>query len=321
MTRRGYVAGVLAALLAAATVVAALAGLARLLTEDEDQVVTGFDDYYRVAGDLTCDSTVREVPVVPLEVEPVAMLVCADPDGSMPWTAPAELVEGDLGGIVDALAGMEPAPIAPYDCTFQGGPAYDLLLRFSRDRVARVHGDTAGCGVVRTATGDWFGAQQVLDVVLDHVESERAAGSPPAVVEPLELSCDRLLDQHGTAESLTGDPTEVVRLVSCWRPDAGRLGDWREAQVPSRDVELLARDLEGASADGDAADLRCPGGPRRLYFQALLGQTVWGDLVLVRGECRRFLTELSSGGPSPVWHPSPRAQRILDRLRRPPLPS
>ena len=82
------------------------------------------------------------------------------------------------------------------------------------------------------------------------------------------------------------------------------------------DVRVLAHDLANASPDGDPDDLRCPDGPDHLYFQGLLGQTVWGDLVLVSGECRRFMTDLFSDRPASVWHPSPRAQRILDRLRR-----
>ena len=90
-------------------------------------------DYYRIDGELTCDTEVREVPVLPLDAEPVAMLVCADPESSTPWVAPAELVEGDLSELVDRLAGLKPAPDEDIACTMQGGPAYDLVLRFSGD--------------------------------------------------------------------------------------------------------------------------------------------------------------------------------------------
>ena len=137
------------------------------------------DAYYALGGALTCDSELHEVPHLPLEAEPVALLVCADPApiGSVPWTSPDDLVEGDLTALVDTLADLEPTPDEPYDCTFQGGPAYDLLLRFSRDRYARIHGDTGGCGVVTVASGEWFGANEVLDAALALVEEQREAPS------------------------------------------------------------------------------------------------------------------------------------------------
>ena len=316
MTRRGYVAG---ALVAFVLVLAALAVVPRVLAGD-DEAVEPFsaDDYYRIDGSLTCDTDVREVPVLPLDAEPVAMLVCADPDSSVPWTAPAELVEGDLPGLVDVLAGLEPVPDEDVACTMQGGPAYDLVLRFSRGRVARIHGDSGGCGFVTAAAGRWFGAPQLLDTALAIVERRREGRTPPvAASTTADLSCDHVFRERGPALSLTGDESDIVRMVSCWEPNAPDPGPWSETDVPPREVGILTRDVaRSASTALDARDLRCVGGVRHHYFQSLVGQTAWGDVLVVLGECRRFIVGMPPREPSLVWHPSPRSQRILDSLRR-----
>ncbi len=316
MTRRGWVAGCLAALVLLLVPV----GLVPLITGHGQPRTTpiSVDDYYALDGPLTCESEVKEVPTLPLEAEPTALLVCADADGSMPWTAPTHLVEGDLSGLVTALSVLEPAPDQPYDCTFQGGPAYDLLLRFSRNRFARIHGDIGGCGVVTVASGDWFGAQGVLDVVIAAVVEQRSRSKPPKTVQRVDLDCNAGLESaSGWPISLTGDVADLTRLVSCWQPGAPQLGAWTEAAVPPEAVRILARDIARlASTSTDPAELRCPGGPRSHYFQQLIGQTAWGDFLMVPGECRRFYASMSSDEPPPVWIPSPSAQRILDDLRR-----
>ncbi|CUR60998.1 exported hypothetical protein [metagenome] len=315
MTRRGYVAASLGVLV----LLGAAFGVVRELRDRDDGLTTtSASDYYRVDGELTCDTGVREVPTLPLEAEPVTMLVCADPDSSTPWTAPAELVEGDLSQLVNRLSSLEPAPDGDVACTMQGGPAYDLVLRFSRGRVAKVHGDTGTCGFVTTAAGRWLGASDVLDTALALVERHREGRTPPASASrTADLSCGAALAPPEPARSLTGDAADIVRMVSCWQPNAPELGTWSETVVPARDVRVLTRDLaRRASTSADPRDLHCPGGLRRLYFQTLVGQTAWGDLIVIPGECRRFYTALTSDRPAPVWHPSPRAQRILDRLRR-----
>lgn len=315
MTGRGRVVGGLAVLV----LLLMSFGLVRLLTGDDRPTTTpiSVDAFYALDGPLTCDSEVKEMPTLPLEAEPMTLLICADPEGSMPWTAPAELVKGDLTNLVEALSDLEPAPDEPYDCTFQGGPAYDLLLRFSRDRFARIHGATGGCGVVTTAAGAWFGARDVLDVAITAVEGQRQRSDPPTEVQAQDLSCARALTNTGPPLSLTGAPADFVRMVSCWQPNGRELGAWSEAAVPSEDVRVLAMDIERlASTGADPTDLRCPGGRRSHYFQQLIGQTAWGDLLVVPGECRRFYASMASDEPAPVWHPSPRSQRILDDLRR-----
>ncbi|KQV65040.1 hypothetical protein ASC64_15220 [Nocardioides sp. Root122] len=316
MTRRGYVAGALGAVV---LVLTAITVVPRVLDREDDAVpMTSADDHYRIDGQLTCTTEVHDVPTLPLEAEPVALLVCADPDSSLPWTAPAELVEGDLAELVDRLSSLAPAPDGDVACTMQGGPAYDLVLRFSRGRAAKVHGDTGTCGFVTTAAGRWLGASDVLDTALALVERERAGRTPPtSASRTADLSCDAVLVPPGPARSLTGEAADIVRMVSCWQPDAPELGQLSETVVPAGDVRVLTRDLaRRSSTSADPHDLRCPGGLRRLYFQTLVGQTSWGDLVVVPGECRRFYPALPSDRTAPVWHPSPRAQGILDRLRR-----
>ncbi len=142
-----------------------------LAAGDRDPVETvSADEVYAIDGPLTCGTAVQDLPTLPLEAEPVALLVCADPRGSMPWTAPEGLVEGDLSRLRAVLDDLERPPAEDYACTRQAGVAYALVLGFSRDRYARIHGDTSGCGVVTTDIEEWFGAQEVLDTALALVE-------------------------------------------------------------------------------------------------------------------------------------------------------
>jgi hypothetical protein len=198
----------------------------------------------------------------------------------------------------------------------QGGPAYDLVLRFSRGRVAKVHGDVGGCGTVSVASGEWFGAQDVLDTALALVERQREGRTPPAA-STTDLTCDGVLGGQQPALSLTGEAADLVTMVSCWQPNARKVGSWGEAVVPPHEVETLTSDIAAsASTRLDPMDLRCVGGLRHHYLQHLVGRTAWGDLLMVPGECRRFIVGMLTDDPPSVWHPSPRAQRILDRLRR-----
>ncbi|NYE37296.1 hypothetical protein F4692_002429 [Nocardioides cavernae] len=276
-------------------------------------------DLLVVGGRLRCDRRVTEEPEPVMHDEPSALLLCADREGTVPWTAPADVVEGDLLPLLRVLAELEPAPPDPRECTYQGGPAYDLLIRYSSTTYARVHGDTGGCGVVTTNGNDFLGADRLLDAALDLVEEHRASARPPDRVAPRRLSCDRTLTDVGPVVSLTGRPGQLVRAVSCWQPSAGELGRWRQASISARAVRVLARDVDRhAEPSGDTLDLRCPGGPRRAYLQHLVGQTVWGDVVVVHGECGRFtvLDGRPGGRNTAVWRPAPRSQRILDALRR-----
>ena len=241
------------------------------------------------------------------------------PDGSGPWISPGDLVEGDLAPLVAALADLESTPDQPYDCTFQGGPAYDLLLRFSRDRHARIHGDTGGCGVVSVASGDWFGADEVLDAALALVEGQRERLPVPTAM-PDVPGCP-VDGDLGAAYSLTGEVDDLVVAVSCWRPGAKELPPFGDpVPVPAGQLQRLLADVEQNSEPLEMpGDYRCPGGPKKLYSQVLVGRTAWGDLVALSGQCREFYVDVWSQRPGDepprVWHPSPGSQRILDDLR------
>lgn len=319
MRGRGLVAGALAAVvlfLVAATVVQ------RIDDRDREPVFEpiSVDEAYAIDGQLTCDSKLQEVPTLPLEAEPVALVLCADPDGSMPWTSPADVVEGDLSDLRAVLDGLEPTPDEEYACTMQGGPAYDLYLRFSRDRYARIHGDTGGCGVVTTGIGEWFGADDVLDTALALVEEQRAARPEPTAV-PESPRCPEY-GNLGPAYSLTGEVTELVVAVSCWQPDAPELPPFGDpVRVPRRQLALLMADAEtNAEPLRRTGDYDCPGGLDELYSQVLVGRTAWGDLHALQGWCREFYVDTWSqrtgDEPPRVWRPTPRSQRILDALRR-----
>lgn len=275
------------------------------------------DGTYIINGPFSCDTVTRPVPYLPLDAEPEAMLICADPDSSQPWTAPSELVEGDLGSLVDALGDLEDAPLPPRECTFGGGPAYDLVLRFSRERYARIHGDVGGCGVVTLDSSERLGAKKVLDAALALVETARQRRQPPGEVGSIDLSCDRLSADRGVPLSLTGDFSQTVRMVSCWQPDDRVLGAWRQTAATARETRVLVRDaVANASPQVDGSRLGCPGGKRTRYLQHLVGQTAWGDLVMVAGMCRTFqVTDVEGDEPAAVWRPSPESQRILDHLR------
>ena len=289
------------------------------------------DAFYALDGEVTCGSDVREVPVLPLDAEPVAMLVCADPDSSVPWVAPADLVEGDLSRLRAVLDSLEEVPVEGVDCTMQGGPAYDLLLRFSRDRYARVHGDTGTCAFVTTASGEWFGASEVLETALALVEEQRKDRQPPPRQAMDAPGCNTAVDRD-YALSLIGDPADIVAAVSCWRPNADEPPPWRgPVRIGHRRLAVLLDDMAANSTlQKGFGRPDCPGGLDRYYWQDLVGVTRWGDTVVVRGVCRELQAapnafwhgdDTSDDAPErPFWHPSPRAQRILDDLRRP-LPS
>lgn len=274
---------------------------------------------YAIDGELGCDTEVQQVPVLPLDAEPLAMLVCADGQGSMPWTAPADLVDGDLSRLRAVLDGLDEAPSGDVSCTMQGGPAFDLLLRFSRDRYARIHGDTGGCGWVTTASGSWFGAGDVLDTALALVEEQREARPVPTAL-PDPPDCDAG-DPRGPAYSLTGSAADMVVAVSCWAPDAPEPSYRPSARVPAADLEVLVADL-AARAEPLVRIGRydCPGGDDALYAQSIVGRTAWGDLVSVDGWCHELVVRepwtAPDGAGALVWHPSGRAQRVLDELRR-----
>ena len=276
------------------------------------------DSGYSLYQPVSCDTYTRTVPYLPLDLEPEAVLICVDPESSQAWTAPPELVEGDLDRLVGTLNGLRRANPQPYECSFVGGPAYRLLIRFPRNRWATIDGDAGGCDLVTVQAATWFGARDVLDAALEDVDQQRRRTEPPDEVPRVLLSCDLLGADGNVPLSFARDLEEVVRIVSCSQADDGELGSWWQEEATTRGTRLLVRDIVRSwSPDDDSPRLGCPGGKRTRYFQHLLGATSRGDVVMISGTCRTFrVVDAEGDEASAGWRPSLESQRILDRLRR-----
>ena len=240
------------------------------------------DDDYALTGPVTCDAEVGDAPALPLGTQPNALLICADLSNKHLWTAPADLVEGDLSELTDALADLEPAPLDDYACNMVGGPAYELVLRFSGDRYAQVHGDTGGCGVVTVGSVEYFGATKVLDTALALVEEQRSRTAPPEEVPSLDLSCEQILTEDGTATSYTGEPGDLVAdgvVLAAERPGAGLRG--RRRELNESDVRVL-RARPGPPCRGAVATRAVSAAPAdcaSTTSSTSSGQTSWGDVA------------------------------------------
>ena len=278
------------------------------------------DASYAVDGEPSCDVDVRRAPTLPLAEEPVSARLCAGRTRVVAWAPPLEVLL-DPGAVADVLATAEPVP-ADAMCTADAGPAYDLVLTFPGGRATSVRGDTGGCGLLETVDGPRFGAETVLESFLDAVAGQRETVSPPPG-RPGRPDCPEPTDGH--ALSFLGHPVEMEAAVSCWRPDADDVQHWRDAvPVGRRDLAVLLDDvaLNSRQEDDFGADV-CGDSPD-WYWQDIVGRTRWGDVVALHGVCRTFLVVSSrfradqQDGTQPTyfWHPSPRSQRILDRLRR-----
>lgn len=273
---------------------------------------------------MSCESDVKDAPTLPFEDEPLSMLICADPDSLVPWTAPVDVVEQDLGRLVDAIGDLEPAPDEPFDCQFDGGVGFHLLLRLPQDRVVRVAGDTGGCSLIENAGQRWLGGDEFFLTALELVEGQRKTASPPASLPAALRDVPFCPVDTGMQPpySLVGEARDLVSAVSCWRPDAKELPPFGPAvTVPRRDLRALLDDLQQNTAPSKVvgAGYDCPGGLENLYTQTLVGRTVWGDLVAVDGWCHEFFVRspwTQTVNRAMLWHPSPASQRILDDLRR-----
>ena len=279
------------------------------------------DASYAVDGEPTCDADVRRVPALPLAEEPVSARLCAVKTRVVAWTPPPEVLL-DPGAVAEALVSAAPVP-TDAACTADAGPAYELVLTFPGDRAASVRGNTGGCAFLETGDGRRSGADVVLASFLDAVARQRETASPPPGRQGLP-GCPAPTDGH--ALSFLGHPVEMEAAVSCWRPDADDVPPWRDAvPVGRRDLAVLLDDvaLNSRQEDDFGADV-CGDSPE-WYWQDIVGRTPRGDVVALVGVCRTFLVVSSrfradddgdGGRPTQFWHPSPRAQRILDRLRR-----
>lgn len=324
MTIRGYVAGAMAVVL---LVLVPLAVAAPALWDGPPTSGPGAPSY-DVAGDAGVARAMRcDDPSVPAEDVPtsvVAARMCATDVGVMVWHAPQDSLHLDLHELVGLLDRLEPPPESTeterWFCTDDGGYGFDLRLALESGEVVSIPGDTGGCSTVRVGEEDLVGSDEVLALFLDRLAEQRTGTEPPDRLEELPLACgsDGPFGDH--VVSRIGDPRDLVTAVSCWRPDGkDDVGPWRgPTAVPRGQVAALATDMRAHTR----RDLGWHGEPcrdRPWWWQDLVGQTRWGDVVVVRGVCRTYLlSDVSSVAPDDqeFWYPSPRAQRVLDRLRR-----
>ena len=224
-----------------------------------------------------------------------------------------------------AVPAGDPAAADALTCSDDGGYGFDLRLATASGEIVSVVGDTRGCSTVRIGGEDLLGSDEVLATFRDLLADQRATTTPPVSVEPLDLGCRNTEPPGDHRLPLIGDPADLVQAVTCWRPNADEVPPWRDRRtVPSPALTILVDDLTARTRPASGfGEPDCPGG---YYWQDLVGLTRWGDVVAVRGVCREFLAapgEFWQADPDqtvepeqPFCHPSPRAQRILDGLRR-----
>ncbi|PKH43519.1 hypothetical protein CXG46_03440 [Nocardioides alpinus] len=278
---------------------------------------------------LSCSGAASPAEVVPATNAVVAARMCDTDSGVAAWFAPQDGLHEGLEPLLAVLTDAEAVPETSgsgdrYFCTDDGGYGFDLRLALGSGEVVSIPGDTGGCSTVRIGGADLVGSDEVLATFLEALDAQRADARPPAAVEPLDLGCRNAEPPVDHRLSLIGDPSDLVSAVTCWRPDADETPPWRDRkQVPVRALAVLVDDLTASSRlAGGFGEPSCPDG---YYTQDLVGLTRRGDVVAVRGVCREFLTTpprfIATGTTDvdlelPYWTPSPRAQRILDGLRR-----
>lgn len=331
MARRGYAAGAVAAIVLLVVplglvpyVLAPLSAGEPDVREPRARPVAGDP---AVAASMSCDDAATPADTPPTGV--VAARLCAIDNRITSWFGPQDGLHSGLAALVELLAGLEPLPEStdedPVFFTSDGGVAFDLRLARASGEVVSIPGDTGGCSTVTVGGVEVSGSDAVVATFMDALAQQRRTSTPPTELVDLPLACGQDEPDRDHRLSFIGDPADMVRAVTCWRPDADEVGPWRdERPVPPR---LLARLVEDIATHSDVQDQfdapDCRDGLEGYYWQDLVGQTRWGDVVAVRGVCRELMTspaELWHPGGEHLeerfWHPSPRAQRILDGLRR-----
>lgn len=253
----------------------------------------------------------------------MAARMCATDNGLLRWYAPQDTLDGDLGLLLHLLSTLQPVPRSTdeqrYYCPDDGGYGFDLRLMRASGEVVSIPGDTGGCSTVRIGGADLGGSDGVLKAFLDAIARQRRTTEPAAALDALRLACgsDGPFGDH--VVSRIGDPRDIVTAVSCWRPDSGDdVGPWRgPTPVPEALLAALVADMREHTRRDLGWDAE-PCRDRPVTWQDLVGRTRWGDVVVVRGVCSTYLlSDVSSVAPDDqeFWYPSPRAQRILYRLR------
>jgi len=255
-----------------------------------------------------CGAPAAAAPAT-LPVGPVAARLCALESVGMSWIAPQDVLKADaaaeVAGIIATLEPRDPDWICG-----AGGPAFDLVVTLDDGKVRSYRND-GRCNEFQTADGLVHGADRALEAFLAAVEKQRRSGVPESI-ERVRLSCSEGADRFGRRTSLIGDPRDLVRAISCWRPNDAEPPPWRQSRPLTRaEVRLITGDLSRRTTEQKGYDETC--GEDSYYWQDIVGQTRWGDVVTLRGVCRTFLVEGRS--PETYWHPSPKAQALLDALR------
>ena len=331
MTRRGYVAGALAVLVLLVVplglvpyVVAPVPADGPAARQALPRSVAGDP---AVAESMSCSGSATPAAAVPGDV--VATRMCAIDNRVTSWFGPQDGLHSGLGDLVEVLAGLEPLPESTDEnrtfCTDDGGIAFELRLALAAGDVVSIPGDTGGCSTVTIGGRDVGGSDEVLASFLSALAEQRRTAQPPAALVELPLACGQDEPDRDHRLSLIGDPADFVRAITCWRPNAAEVGPWRgERPVPARELARLVEDISlRRDVQEQFSSPDCPGGKEGYYWQDLVGQTRWGDVVAARGVCRELLTTPARfwrPGDEDLeqyfWHPSPAAQRILDGLRR-----
>ena len=270
-----------------------------------------------IAATLTCDGEVAAPTALPLEGSLQAARLCARTPSYLPWTAPEPLSE-HLDVLAEALSQLEETP-DDYMC-FQSGGRYHYDLRLVVDGEIVSLRTQPSCLQFTVGGVDYLNTSEPFDAYLTALRAQRSRRAPPRLGPTTALDCHAGMPGQDHALSPLGDAVDMVEAVSCWRPDSkDDVRPWRVAvPVPSARLDTLLADMRVRTRSGPGFDEN-PCGDDRYYWQDLLGRTRWGDVVVIRGVCDTFLPD-SADTTTPedqeFWHPSPRAQRILDALRR-----
>lgn len=269
------------------------------------------------AAELSCDGEVATPDSLPLAGTLQAARLCATTPRYRRWTAPEPLTE-DLDVLAEALARLEPAP-DDYMC-FQSGGSHHYDLRLVVDGEVLSLRTQPSCLEFTVGGVDYLDTNEPFDAFLTAIVAQRSHHDPPPLSPTTALDCNLGTPGQEHALSPLGNPLEMVEAVSCWRPGSkGDVGPWRgavsvpRARLATLLAEIPARTRRDLGFDSD------PCGSKPWFWQDLLGRTRWGDVVVIQGVCETYLlSESDAVAPEDqeFWYPSPRAQRILDGLRR-----
>ena len=254
-----------------------------------------------------CADPAEPAPSLPLPEDAVAGRICEDGRAHFAWQPPQELLTEEIDGLLAVIAAQPPVADPDRHCTQQGGTGFDIRLEYPDDEVLSVFGDTGGCGELEVDGQRYEGAQAVLDGFLDRIEDQRTTATPS--FERVRLGCGG--SERGPRLSLVGEPRTLVRAISCWRENADELGPFHSSRISGSQLRLLLEDLDRRSyRQRNLTQPACQSSDL-YYWQNIVGQTEWGDLVQISGVCDEFRVDNRT-----FWNPGPTAQRVLDRLRR-----